>query len=558
MTRTVKPIQKSDEKGALTLIEEAAHMLRQAPVGVLARYYIGTLPFVLGLLYFWADMSRDAFASQYCSIAALGIAILYVWMKSWQVAFVRGLGVVLPGGSPPPWTPRRALVVATKQAAIHSTGPFVLPIAMLMTLPFAWVFAFYQNASVLDEGERQGLRTLWRQSWKQASLAPKQNHLLLAILFLFELFVFLNLAVGVFQAPHLLKTFLGIETVFTLSGYAALNTTYFAVVCGLTHLCVDPILKTVYALRCYYGASMKTGDDIRVSLKRHASSALLVGLTILSFPMVLSAQPSTAAGPEAMAPIHGEKARPPSLSRGLDESIERVLKRREFAWRMPREKTEEEEPESNGMLDQFLEWLEDVFSSVFKTLKRWWDALEEWLETFLPEPEEKRESAGWAPSVRTIFYLFCFVAALALGAYLLRLWKKRPRKEKSRREKLEPAVPDLMDENIEADALPSNRWLELASEFMDKGAFRRGLRALYLAILAHLAEHERITIAKYKSNREYDRELTRRAHADPELLRMFSTSVTSFEKAWYGMHTVTRKDLDRFVQRQERIMAMVS
>ena len=46
------------EKGAIDLIEEAVHLLRGAPLSVLAIYYMGALPFILSLLYFWADMSR--------------------------------------------------------------------------------------------------------------------------------------------------------------------------------------------------------------------------------------------------------------------------------------------------------------------------------------------------------------------------------------------------------------------------------------------------------------------------------------------------------------------
>ncbi|MCP4688841.1 MAG: DUF4129 domain-containing protein, partial [Desulfobacterales bacterium] len=232
----------------------------------------------------------------------------------------------------------------------------------------------------------------------------------------------------------------------------------------------------------------------------------------------------------------------------------RVLKRREFAWRAPRDKTPEEEPDDDGMIAQALAWLGDVLSSVLKTLGRWWDAFMDWLDEVFPEHDPEPGGADWAPSVRTILYLIGLVLVLALGGWLLRLWIKRNREETARPEKITPAIPDLLDEGIEADALPTNRWLELAKELMDKRAFRRGLRALYLAILAHLAEHGRITIAKYKSNREYRQELARRAHAEPELLTLFSGSVASFERAWYGMYTVTREDLDEFIGWQERIM----
>ena len=72
---------------ALGLIEEAVHLLRQAPAGLFACYYLGAAPFVLGLLYFGADMSRGAYAHRHLAEASLGLALLFVWMKTWQSVY---------------------------------------------------------------------------------------------------------------------------------------------------------------------------------------------------------------------------------------------------------------------------------------------------------------------------------------------------------------------------------------------------------------------------------------------------------------------------------------
>ena len=61
--------------GAVDLIEEALHLLREAPFGVWVLYYTGTVPFVLGFLYFWADMAQSAFAVQRAGGAALGMVL---------------------------------------------------------------------------------------------------------------------------------------------------------------------------------------------------------------------------------------------------------------------------------------------------------------------------------------------------------------------------------------------------------------------------------------------------------------------------------------------------
>ena len=55
------------------LLEEAVHLVRLAPAGSLSAYYVGSLPFVLALLYFWADMSRSAFAGERLAAGAMGL-----------------------------------------------------------------------------------------------------------------------------------------------------------------------------------------------------------------------------------------------------------------------------------------------------------------------------------------------------------------------------------------------------------------------------------------------------------------------------------------------------
>ncbi len=69
------------EKNGIQLIEEAMYVLRVRSAKGLLLYYIGSLPFILGLLYFLSDMSRSAYAYQYCAAGSLVLAMLFVWMK---------------------------------------------------------------------------------------------------------------------------------------------------------------------------------------------------------------------------------------------------------------------------------------------------------------------------------------------------------------------------------------------------------------------------------------------------------------------------------------------
>ena len=107
-------------------------------------------------------------------------------------------------------------------------------------------------------------------------------------------------------------------------------------------------------------------------------------------------------------------------------------------------------------------------------------------------------------------------------------------------------MPDLHSEDVTADQLPEDRWLQLARELLDRGDLRLALRAAYLGVLAHLGQRELLAIARHKSNLDYRRELARRAAQRRELVGAFEENVFSFERAWYGRATVTREGLDRF------------
>ena len=119
--------QSQQGKNAFDLIEEATHLLRTAPAATLATYYLGAIPFVLSLLYFWADMSRSPFASQHLAEAALGMAALFVWMKFWQVVFARRIRAQVAAETPPHWDFRRGRGFFWPRPSCSRWALFVIP-----------------------------------------------------------------------------------------------------------------------------------------------------------------------------------------------------------------------------------------------------------------------------------------------------------------------------------------------------------------------------------------------------------------------------------------------
>lgn len=175
-----------------------------------------------------------------------------------------------------------------------------------------------------------------------------------------------------------------------------------------------------------------------------------------------------------------------------------------------------------------------------------------------PKFDPSAETGDYRGLIRWIFYALGFGLALWLLFWMVR-WFKQSRPVLSGDVAVDEGAMDidLSDERITAEDLPLDRWLAMAREMADRKDFRRSLRALYLSVLAQLADHQRVKIARYKSNRDYANELARRAHAEPELLKVFDWCINVFERSWYGMHPVDRQRLDQFMDHQKRIAALV-
>ncbi len=249
-------------------MEEAVHLLRNATAAHWLCYLMGALPFALGVLYFWSDMSHSGFAWQHETYAALGMTAGFIWLKCWQCAFVCQLRARLSGQVDVVWDPKRVGRLVSTQTVIHATGLFILPIAAVLTLPFAWVFSFYQNASYTADGTSGELKPLISRTAALTRPWAAQNHAVLGTLSLATVFVLLNWVSAFVAIPMLAKSLLGMESAFTLSSAAYLNTTFFAVIALLTWLTLDPLIKAVYLLRCFHAEAVTNGADLLAELHR--------------------------------------------------------------------------------------------------------------------------------------------------------------------------------------------------------------------------------------------------------------------------------------------------
>lgn len=542
-------------KGALEIIEEAVYIIRRNFLNLLSVYFIGTLPFVTAFLYFWADMSKSAFAGDRIVSASLGLALLFIWMKCWHVIYCRNVISFIRVQPPPGWSLKQILNLISSQSFFAGSGVIIFPLVLIIVIPFGWVYAFYQNISVVDDGRRP-VKAIIKKAWYSARMWPGQNHIILGIISLFTIFIFLNVCIGIYLLPFILKKIFGMESVFTLSGISVLNTTFLTVSSGLTYLAVDPLIKTIYVLRSFYVFSIKSGDDLRSEITRlRVTRNLLSYFVIFALFLGLAGNTFGGTGYNSKEIFSSEAGSVSPVQ--LNKAIEKTLKQREYAWRIPRDnKIEENDP---GVMDRFASWVTDKVKFIYKHIKSIWDKIIEWLKNLFPDRENKAPSGSlWQDSVTLILYLGIGLLICLLIFIVWRHFKGR-NKPPARVEgqAVSSSMPDLTDEFIDPVELPVDRWLNMGYDLMKKQDLRLALRAFYLAVLAHLAEKGIITIAKHKTNMDYVSELQRRAHEYQELLNLFSMNVKVFDRSWYGMHEVTNSVLESFISDRERMVNLV-
>ena len=526
---------KKHEKEVVALCEEAVFLLRNSPASVWACYYAGTMPFVLGLLYFWSNMTRGQPGTEAVLTGSLGLAGLFVWMKTWQAIFGWRLRSVLTDSAPEGVSAAGFARMALGQARWQPWGLVLLPVALVLTVPFPWLYAYFQNLSAVGTSEKSSLE-IHREAVAEAKLWPMQNSLFLLILSGLAIFVFANVCITVLMLPQMMITFFGMKEVFHPGIWLLGNTTFLALVISITHLILDPFVKAAYVVRCFYGESLTTGEDLRVQLRRARRSGgsgrsrmRQAAMAALFFCCVAGSAGSEAS--EGRVELPGAEQ--------LDEEIRSVLEQAEYSWRFPREVVEDGE---KGWLTSFFESVAKFAGDTVKAFFRWVRKVIAWFrKTFSSGDPAGGESWGFGnPEV----LLYVALAVVAVGLLVI-FWRYRAKGEKVRQvgavEAVAVEIPDIRDEQVRADQLPEDEWLRLAQELFAQGELRLAVRALFLSALADLAKREIISIEKFKSNRDYDREVKRRSLALPERAGLFGSLVNLYDQVWYGAYDVTRE-----------------
>ncbi|MGC4071296.1 MAG: hypothetical protein QM760_02000 [Nibricoccus sp.] len=124
-------------------------------------------------MFSWAHTTWFAPGGAQLAWSALGLVGLFVLLKVTQAEFCARLLAHRMGDVPPVWSRRRALELAAAQLNVQAWGLVLVPVAAVVTIPFGWVYGYYQHATVIGSGTRAGEGRALSRRW------PMQNHMAL-------------------------------------------------------------------------------------------------------------------------------------------------------------------------------------------------------------------------------------------------------------------------------------------------------------------------------------------------------------------------------------------
>jgi len=180
-------------------------------------------------------------------------------------------------------------------------------------------------------------------------------------------------------------------------------------------------------------------------------------------------------------------------------------------------------------------------------LARLWNRLMKWLAQFIPKPKPLAPgNAGWLSQVAQLLVVLLALAVLAyvIKTFAPRILKRRPAKKKS---KPEPRI--VLGETLAPDESAGDI-LASAEALARRGELRAAIRKAYIALLVELGERKILSLAQYKTNRDY-----LRAMREVEPLHTNVKQLTdSFERHWYGFASATDADWTNFRDRYRQAL----
>ncbi|HEV7746097.1 MAG TPA: DUF4129 domain-containing protein [Pyrinomonadaceae bacterium] len=172
-------------------------------------------------------------------------------------------------------------------------------------------------------------------------------------------------------------------------------------------------------------------------------------------------------------------------------------------------------------------------------LTRLLERLVKWIASWFPRA--KPMSPGGVGILSQIAKWVVILLALGVLAYVLKMFLPRLFRNRSPRKKGKEKARIVLGEIL----APDQTALDLLSEaeaLARRGELRAAIRRAYIALLVELGERKIISLAQYKTNRDYLRAMR---EIEP-LYRNVKQLTDSFERHWYGLVQADETDWLQF------------
>ena len=158
-----------------------------------------------------------------------------------------------------------------------------------------------------------------------------------------------------------------------------------------------------------------------------------------------------------------------------------------------------------------------------------------WIRSWVPKP--KPISPGRAGFISRIAQWLVIILGLSVLAYVLKLFLPRVLRGGLPKKKPKEKARIVLGERLEADQ-SAHDLLSEAEALARRGELRAAIRRAYIALLVELGDRKIISLAQYKTNRDYLRAMR---EIEP-LYRNVKQLTDSFERHWYGLAQANETD----------------
>ncbi len=167
-----------------------------------------------------------------------------------------------------------------------------------------------------------------------------------------------------------------------------------------------------------------------------------------------------------------------------------------------------------------------------------------WLQQFLPGPI--RMSPGRSNWVTVVAQVVVLIVAFLVVLYVVRILLRRFGGKRGKRARKKRKARIVLGEQLKPEDTSTDLLTE-AEALARQGELRAAIRKAYIALLVELGDRKVITLAQYKTNRDYLNSVRNNSVLHSNMRGL----TDSFERHWYGFDEATENDWRNFRSRYQ-------